>query len=74
MSIVVTLISVISGIYGLMWFVFVFMNPPSWAHYYFRPPNVLYFLPGERAARLVMAIICGGVIPFFATTLASIFS
>ncbi len=75
MSIVVTLISVISGIYGLMWFVFVFVQPPSALHYYFQPPTALYFLPGgDRVGRLVMAIIFGGLIPFFARVLVGMFA
>ena len=74
MSIFVTLISVISGIYGLAWFVFVFVEPPRRLHYWFRPPTMLYFMPGDRSARFLMAIICGGVVPFFATTLISMFA
>ncbi len=73
MSIFVTLLTVISVIYGLMWFVFVFVEPPGRLNYYFRTPTMLYFLPGERAGRLAMAIICGGVIPFLATMIVQMF-
>jgi hypothetical protein len=58
MSIVVHLVSAIAGIYGLMWLVFTFTDPPSSLFYYFRAPAWLSFLPGERAGRFGMFLVC----------------
>lgn len=74
MSLFVHLLAGISALYGLMWLVFTFVDPPGSLYYYFRAPAALSFLPGERAGRFAMAIICGGVIPFFATTIVALFA
>jgi hypothetical protein len=58
MSLVVYLVSAIAGLYALMWRVFTFTDPPSALFYYFRAPAWLSFLPGERAGRFGMFLVC----------------
>ena len=74
MTIFVYLLSAISGLYGLAWLIFTFVQPPSSVSHYFRPPTFLYFLPGEAPARFTMALVFGGVIPFFASTIVAMFA
>lgn len=73
MSLIVYLLTAISAIYGLMWLVFTFVDPPPSLYFYFRAPSVFSFLPSERAGRFAMALVCCGLIPFFATTIVAIF-
>jgi hypothetical protein len=73
MSIVVYLVSAIAGIYGLMWLVFTFVDPPSSLYYYFRSPSWISFLPGERAGRFGMFLVCS-LVAFFASYLVSMFA
>jgi hypothetical protein len=73
METVVYVVSVISGIYGLGWLIFTFVEPPGALHYWFRAPSALYFLP-ERVARFLIGVVCAFVIPTFASMIvASLF-
>jgi len=73
MGMIVMLFAVLSGIYGLMWLVFTFTEPPPSLSRYFQGPQVFYFLP-ERGARFAMAVIFLGVIPFAARMIVEIFT
>lgn len=69
----VYILSAVSGLYGLMWLVFTFIEPPYSLHRYFQAPSALYFLP-DRAGRFAMFVLCAGVIPFFASFIVGMFA
>ncbi|MBK6515295.1 MAG: hypothetical protein IPM79_27780 [Polyangiaceae bacterium] len=68
----VYLLSAVSGLYGLMWLVFTFIEPPYSLSSYFRPPSAFYFVP-DKAGRFLMFVLCAGVIPFFASFIVGMF-
>ncbi len=70
MHLIVTLVAVVSGIYGLCWLIFTFTDPPPSLAAYFRAPQAMWFLP-DRVARFLMAVIFLGVLPFTASMLIS---
>jgi hypothetical protein len=71
MAMVVWIVSAIAGLYGLGWFVFAFVNPPSAFGYLYRSPAMFYFL-SERGGRLMMGAICVAL-SIFASTVVPLF-
>ena len=68
---IVLVVSAIAGLYGLGWFVFAFVSPPSMLSYVYRSPQVFYFL-SDRGARILMGAICVAI-SVFASAIVPIF-
>lgn len=71
MAMLVWVVSAITGLYGLGWFVFAFVNPPGLLSRWYTSPTMFYFL-SERGARIAM----GGVfvaVSVLASTIVPIF-
>jgi hypothetical protein len=71
MAMIVLVVSAIAGLYGLGWFVFAFVNPPSALSYVYRSPQMFYFL-SDRGARILMGAICVAV-SIFASAIVPMF-
>jgi hypothetical protein len=63
MAMIVWVVSAVAGLYGLGWFVFAFVNPPSMLSFLYRSPSMFYFL-SDRGARFMMGAICIAVSVF----------
>ena len=70
---IIYIFSALSGLYGLMWLIFVVIEPPGRFGHYFRVPHALYFVP-ERLGRLIMALIFIVLLPGCATFLVAMFT
>lgn len=69
---IVYIFSALSGLYGLMWLIFVIIEPTGAFGHYFRVPNALYFVP-ERVGRLIMALIFLVLLPMTASFIVAMF-
>lgn len=67
---IVYVISAIAGLYGLLFILFAFVNPPSALYYMFRAPSSVPLT--ERPAKVVTGLVLLAV-SFFSSTIVSMF-